>query len=309
MLERVFISGATGLLGTHVLCELMTDDIEILALYRSESSLNEVRELVDYYQLGEHWNKIQWVQGDVHDIDRLQDCISTVSKVYHCAAMVSFDPSDSVPLHYINVIGTKNLVDVSLECGVEKFLHVSSTAAIGSPDKGEISRESTKWKNEDAASYYAKSKYSSEREVWRGMEEGLNAVIVNPCVIVGPGDPNKSSGTVFSTMAKGLKFYTSGSNAFVDARDVSKIMKQLMNSDIHSQRFLCVGENLSFKEFFELIADEMKIARPKYAANKFMTELAWRLLWIYSKISNSSPGITSESARASHRVKRFSNQK
>lgn len=309
MADRVLISGASGLLGSHLLVKLLEKEQEIIAMYRSESSKEEAFKVVSYYGYQSKWDNIVWEKCDVLDIQRIQDLMVDVDQVYHCAALVSFNPSDAVKLHKINVEGTKNMVNAALNCGIKKFLHVSSTATIGRADKGSVCTEKTVWNNDDFHTYYAKSKYSSEREVWRGIEEGLDAVIVNPCVIIGPGDPERSSGIVFSTISNGLKFYTGGANAFVDARDVASIMNQLMLSEIKSERFLCIGENMKFKDLFALIANEMNVKEPSIKALKWMTSLAWRISKIISLFSNNKPKITSESARASQKITLFSNEK
>lgn len=309
MKKKILVSGSTGLLGSHLLIQLAASHDSILALYRDLNSIKEVEELFKFYGHEGHFSAIIWEKGDLLDVERIQDLLEGVDQVYHCAALVSFNPADAEQLYKVNVEGTRNILNGALAKGVNKFLHVSSTATIGSNTVNGLSSESTKYHKNDQHSFYAKSKYSSEREVWRAIEEGLESVIVNPSVIIGPGDPNKSSGAIFSSISNGLKFYTEGSNAFVDARDVASIMVELMNSDVHSERFLCIGENLKFKEVFDLISDEMGVKRPSIKANQPMTSIAWRILKILSLISGKTPKITSESARSSHRNIAYSNQK
>jgi nucleoside-diphosphate-sugar epimerase len=309
MADNVLVSGASGLLGAHLLVELLKDDQNIVALYRSESSKQEAIKVLKFYGQEDKLNRITWEKGDISDVELLQDLMTGINHVYHCAAFVSFDPSDAVKLHKVNVEGTQNMVNAALQCGVDKFVHVSSTAAIGVEEDASISTEKTKWNNEEKHTFYAKSKYSAEREVWRSMEEGLDAVIVNPCVIIGPGNIEQSSGTLFSTIGKGLKFYTNGANAFVDARDVSSIMVLLMNSSIQNERFLCVGENMKFRVLFKKIAEAMAILPPRIEASKLMTSIAWRVMKIGSFFTRKPAKITSESARASHRTMRYSNKK
>jgi nucleoside-diphosphate-sugar epimerase len=309
MQRKIFITGATGLLGSHLLIDLSKTDDEIIALYRDSATKKEVFALFKYYNLEQNWDRIKWEEGDILDVDRLIELTAGVHHLYHCAALVSFDPSESKKLTNINVEGTRNVLNVALLNKIEKFLHVSSTAAIGKTGTNEKCTELTQWDNGVDHGYYAESKYAAESEVWRAIEEGLNAVIVNPCVILGPGNPKKSSGTLFSTVANGLDFYTMGANAFVDVKDVSAIMYQLMNSEIHSERFLCVGENLSFRDIFSIIADEMGKKKPSKKANKWMTGIAWRLMKVIFLLTGKSPKVTSESAKSSHKITRFSNQK
>lgn len=309
MPKSVLITGATGLLGSHLLINLSSYNDEIIALYRDPITKDEVKSLFTFYKIEDRWNKIKWVEGDILDIERLLEITAEIDCVYHCAALVSFDPALADKLYKINVEGTRNVVNASLQNGVKKFLHVSSTAAIGNLGNNTLCTETTPWDISAYHGHYADSKYSSESEVWRAAEEGLDIVIVNPSVIIGPGDPEKSSGTLFSTVANGLKFYTSGANAFVDVRDVAAIMVQLMNSDIKTERFLTISENLSFKEIFTIISDEMGTKPPSSSASRLMTEIAWRILKMTSFFTRRSPKITSHSARASHKITRFSNQK
>lgn len=309
MPKRVLITGATGLLGSHLLIDLSSSEDEIIAIYRDTVTKDEVLTLFKYYNVEDRWERINWQKADILDVDRLCELTENIDQVYHSAALVSFDPSDAKKLYEINVIGTRNIVNAALLNNVGKFLHVSSTAAIGKTGNHELCTESTNWNNSEDHGFYAESKYSSENEVWRAIEEGMDAVIVNPSVIIGPGDPKKSSGTLFSTIADGLAYYTKGANAFVDVRDVTSIMCQLMNSEIKTERFLTIGENLSFYEIFGLIADEMGKKKPSKEASKLMTGIAWRVLKIGSFFTGKSPKVTAHSAKSSHNITRFSNQK
>lgn len=309
MEKKIFVSGSTGLLGAHLLVELAKSHDRILALYRDQKSIEEVQLIFKYYQCESNFGSIEWQEGDILDVERLQELMHGIDQVYHCAALVSFDPSDAVDLHKINVEGTRNMLNSALSTGVSKFLHVSSTATIGSAAPSGYCTESSIFNTDEKHTFYAKSKYSAEREVYRASEEGLETVIINPCVIIGPGDSEKSSGSIFSSIYGGLKFYTEGANAFVDARDVASVMIKLMNSDVHSERFLCISENLKFKVLFNEVADEMGVKRPSIKASPMMTSIAWRLLKVGAFFSGKSPKITSESARASHKITRFSNQK
>ena len=108
-----------------------------------------------------------------------------ITQVYHCAAIVSFDPKDKDHLLKINIEGTANVVNACIDAGVKKLVHVSSVAALGRIRKGETVTEKMNWTEETSNSIYGKSKYLGELEVWRGIGEGLQAVIVNPTVIFG----------------------------------------------------------------------------------------------------------------------------
>ncbi|MGB0807069.1 MAG: SDR family NAD(P)-dependent oxidoreductase, partial [Salibacteraceae bacterium] len=307
--KLVFVTGGTGLIGSHLLLNLVKDGVNVRALKRKSSKLDAVKEVFKYYNSADLFEKIEWVYGDITDIISLEEALENVDKVYHAAALVSFNPSDKEQLYKMNIQGTANVVNACIEKNVKKLCYVSSTAAIGKSKNGEIATENNKWDEEEITSNYSVSKHYAENEVWRGIAEGLPAVMVNPCVIIGPGDMSRSSGTLFGTIKKGLKFYTSGANAFVDVRDVADAMVLLMNGPIESERFLLIGENLSYKSLFEKIAQSLGVKPPSILAKGFMVDLAWRIEKVKCWITRTAPVVTSESAKSAISINRFSNQK
>lgn len=292
----IYVTGGTGLLGAHLLFQLSAEKTPIRAIYRSKKKCDQVKKIFEYYD-GENWNSrysnIEWVEGDILDIPFLQESMEGCSHIYHCAALVSFHRRDFNDLIKINREGTANMVNVALALEVDKFCHVSSTAAIGG-NETEVTTETTKWKISPNTSGYGISKYSAEKEVWRAIEEGLNAVIVNPCVIVGAGNWNESSLTLFKTLQKGIRHYPPGANAIVDARDVSSIMIQLMASNIVSERYLCIGSNQTFKELMDEIAQQLKVKPPHIKAKLILVNFARRLLSIVTFFTSSRSPITRE---------------
>ena len=307
--QSILVTGGTGLLGSHLLMQLARDSKSVRAIYRAENSIEEVKQLFEFYGIENKWDLIKWIKADLSDTDSLLDQKHGIKQIYKCAALFSFNPADAKKLYYANVMGTRNVVNLALEYEVEKLVYVSSTAAIGRSGSNDIISEKTKWVDSSENTYYARSKHLAEQEVWRGAEEGLDIAIVNPCIIIGPGSLDRSTGTMFSQVLNGLKFYTNGANAFVDVRDVSEIMIALMNSDIVGQRYLTIAENLSFREVFTMIAEKMKLGAPSIYASKILIGVAWRLEKIRSLITGTQPKITSETAKASHRISRYSNKK
>ncbi|MEM9024397.1 MAG: NAD-dependent epimerase/dehydratase family protein, partial [Bacteroidota bacterium] len=188
-----------------------------------------------------------------------------------------------------------------------KLAHVSSVAAIGRGRDGELLTENTKW--EPFSNNYALSKHYAEREVWRAAEEGLDTVIVNPCLVLGPGAWGKSSTNVFRAVWKGLKFYTEGSGAFVDVRDVSRTTIRLMDSAIVNERFLVVAENLPYRDLFNQLADGLGKPRARVKASRTMLALAWRLERVKSLFGGNTIGVTRETAQSAVAKTRYSNQK
>ena len=287
------------MLGSHLLFQLTNSDVQIKAIYREKEKIKTVEKLFTYYDpidFNNRLKKITWVQCDILDVISLEEELASCRIVYHCAALVSFYRKDFYQLMKINREGTANIVNACLKNNISKLCYVSSTAAIGNEDT--VVTEETKWKQSPSTSGYSISKYSAEKEVWRGVEEGLNAVIVNPCLLIGAGNWKESSMTIFKTVDDGLKFYTSGANAFVDARDVAEIMEKLMNSDIKNERFLCIGENSSFFNMLTLVAQKLNKKAPSIKVSKFLMKLTWLISGIVSKLIGEKPVITKETANS-----------
>lgn len=296
----IFVTGGTGILGTQLLFDLSLKNTPIRALYRSKSRIARVEQFFRHFDPEngqQRFDTIEWVPGNILDIPSLDEHMDGVSDIYHCAALVSFHPGDFSQLMRINRKGTANVVNVALTKNIRKMCYVSSTAAIGG-SSDEIITEETKWKNTPTTTGYSQSKYAAEKEVWRGIEEGLNAVMVNPCVILGAGDWDESSLTVFKTVKKGSSFYPPGANATVDARDVSEIMMHLMDSDISSERFLCIGSNQSFKTLIDNIAKELNSKRPTKKAPRWAVTLVRRVMGFISLFRSKRPVITRETVNS-----------
>jgi dihydroflavonol-4-reductase len=304
----ILITGATGLVGSHLLLELLRNGKQVRALKRAGSSTSIVDKIFAHYNFPAP-DKSIWVEGDITDYFSLLDAMEGVEQVYHCAAMVSFSANDEETLTKVNVEGTANVVNAAMEKGVKKLCHVSSTAALGRANNEKIISEETFWKISDKNSAYAISKYAAEREVWRAAEEGLDTVIVNPCIIIGPGDLEKSSGRMIQSVRKGLKFYPGGANSFIDVRDVVKLMIALTESELKNERFILAAENLDYKKVFELIAAALNKPAPGIRATALMSALAWRAAWFLGLFSNSSPFITRETAMTGQQRNVYSNKK
>lgn len=299
------------MLGAHLLFELTSKGHKVTALFREGSDLDQVKKIFSYYtaDVESHYSHITWVEADLMDIFRLAEAMEGVEQVYHCAAVVSFDPKDADKLIEVNPQITANVVNVSLEKGVKKLVHVSSVAALGRQKQGELIDEKTEWVESKQNSAYAKSKYLSELEVWRGTEEGLNAVIVNPSIILGPGKWDEGSAALFGRVAKGFKYYTNGVNAYVDARDVAKAMYLLMESDISAKRFVLVSENKTYRNIFDLIAQHLDAKPPTVHAKPWMGEIVWRLEVLRSRIFGGKPMVTKETAHTAHQMNYYDNSK
>lgn len=311
-MQPIFITGATGFLGAHLVCELLQKGYVVSALKRPQSSLSEFNFIVGLY-FGQEQNDVlknlKWVEGDIMDMDSLEDAIDEGMIVFHCAAIISFHTSDKEHMVKVNVKGTENVVNVCLAKKITKMVYVSSIAAVGKTEPHTLTDETAMWDEKDNPSNYSRSKYYAELEVWRGVEEGLNAVIVNPPLIIGPGNWKKATGRFFWNGFKNFPFYTEGSNAFVYVKDVAKAMILLAELPIHSERFILVSENLRLRDFMNLIADAFGKRRPYLKISSFTAGLAWRILGLAGFFTGTKALITRESANSSLKHIAYSNKK
>lgn len=298
----ILVTGGTGLIGSHLIIELTKAGKKVRALKRCTSNLSLVKRLIVSYDENpeELLNLIEWVDGDVEDYSSVSDALKGINEVYHCAAMVSFNKRDVHRMLEINVGGTANLVDACLDVGVSRFCHVSSVASLGSSPDGSPVNEYTLWGKSKGKSGYAVSKFRSEMEVWRGFELGLKTVIVNPSVVIGPGQWSSGSGLLFGTISKGFPFFTNGITGYVDVRDVVRAMIVSMEMEKWGKRYLINGENMSHKEVFTLIANALGKKPPYIKVTPFMSSLAWPIAWFLSLLTNKAPAITKDTAKSGH---------
>lgn len=302
------VTGATGLVGMHIAIDLLKKDEKVKATYTNPHNIEKVKEVFIHYEIEPLFNKIDWIEMDLQDITQVYEAVKGIDYVYHSAAVVSFNKKDRKRLMNINVKGTANIVNACIDEKIKKLGFISSVAAIGRSGNGNYS-ETNKWVESNDNSYYAISKYKAENEVWRGIEEGLNAVITNPGIIIGPANWNRSSTTIFKQIYKGLTFFPIGKNGFVDVRDVSKSIVSLVKSNIHSERFITVGDNLFYKDIFQEIAKKLMVKKPSKKASRTMLEIAWRILAIKCFITRKNPSLTKETARTSSKINIYDNQK
>ena len=307
----ILVLGGTGLVGSHLLAELSKSEENIRALKRPESDLQQVKKIFSYYgpDTEKLFGKVEWMEGDLLDHASLYDAMEGISGLYHAAAIVSFRRSDKKDMIRANVEGTANVVNAALENRIEKMCYVSSVVTLSEKDGDHFVTEDNNWRALKFKSAYAESKYKAELEVWRGIAEGLTAVIVNPSVILGAGNWNKSSTAIFSSIYKGLKFYTDGATGYVDVRDVVNCMIRLMKSSIANERFLLNAENRSFKEMFSEIAVSLGKKPPSIRATPALTETAWIFEAVKSKLTGKKSRITKETVRAGQRITSYSGQK
>tara|TARA_B100000575_G_C23050986_1_gene605003 strand:- start:61 stop:1086 length:1026 start_codon:yes stop_codon:yes gene_type:complete len=307
----ILVTGGTGLVGSHLLYQICQSETKVRAIKRAQSNTSLVRQIFSYYTEKAEllFEKIEWVNADLLNIPELELAFQGVTKVYHCAAWISFNPKHKGKMMQTNIEGTANVVNLCLARRIHKLCHVSSVASLGHPRDGSSTNENTPWLNSPENSYYALSKYHSEMEVWRGIEEGLNAVIICPAIILGPGKWEKGSSMLFKQVWKGLSFYTSGTNGFVDVRDVVNVMIQLMKGKIKSERFILCSESIPFKKTLDYIAEALGKEKPHIKVGPFLSAVGWRIAKVVSIIRRKSPFITKETVLAGNSISVYNNKK
>ncbi len=293
----ILVTGGAGLLGAALITELLADGKKVRAIYNKTPLPNF------------NSNNLEQLQCNILDVVGLEEAMAGIEEIYHCAAIVTFNPKRKMEMFKINIEGTANVVNIALEAGVKKMLHVSSVAALGRIREDELINETMNWTEETSNSNYGQSKYLAELEVWRGIGEGLNAVMVNPVVILGAGDWNSGSSKLFQTAYNEFPWYAEGTTGFVDVRDVVKIMMQLMESDITAQRFIVSAENRSYRDVFSLMAKAFNKKPPHKIVTPLIAKIVWRLEALKSLFTKQDPLVTKETAKTALAKVNFDNSK
>ncbi len=296
----ILVTGGTGLVGAHLLYRLVSENEKVRAIYRSERKISNTKSVFSCYteDYDTLFDAIEWVQADILDVPALSEAFIGVTKVYHSAAFVSFEPDKYRLLRKTNIEGTANIVNLCISNSVEKLCYVSSIATLGNTLNNETISEETNWNPEEDNNIYAITKYGAEMEVWRGTQEGVNAVIVNPGVILGAGIWHYGTGNLFTKARKGLKYYTSGTVGLVSVDDVVTIMIKLMGSSIINERFVLVAENWTYKDFLQALAKAVNAKSPKKLASSSLLSIAWKLDWLKHKITGKRRQLTKHLAKS-----------
>ncbi len=308
----ILVTGGTGLVGSHLLAKLVRQNNKIRAIKRKTSDLNAIKLVFKkhFTNFEDQFKKIDWIDADIIDVPSLEKAYINVDVVYHCAAIVSFNEKDYLTMRKTNIEGTANMVNLAISNEIKKFCFVSSIATIEkNSNSNTLINETNEWNKESNNYGYAITKYGAEMEVWRGTQEGLDVIIVNPGVILGSSYWHSGPGELFTKVYHGFKFYTEGVTGFVGAKDVAKAMLLLMESDLKNERFILVSDNWSFKELFFKIADSFNKKRPSVKVGKTLSNIAWRLEAIKSFILKKPPLVTKHSANASLSVYKYDSSK
>jgi nucleoside-diphosphate-sugar epimerase len=307
----ILVTGGTGLVGSHLLYKLASTGEKVRAIYRNEKKLANIKQVFSCYTNDYEpiFNVIDWFEADILDIPSLTDAFNGITYVYHCAAFVSFEPDKYRLLRKTNIEGTANIVNLCLSNNIKKLCHVSSIATLGIHNHTSLINEDTEWNQQANNTIYGITKYGAEIEVWRGSQEGLDVVMVNPGVILGAGIWRYGSGSLFKKAHKGLTYYTSGSIGLVDVADVVAIMIALTKSSITNERFILVAENWSYKDFLQAMAKAVNAKPPVKLASIVLLQIGWRLDWLKHKLFRSRRQLTKHLAVSLCNQKTFSNAK
>ncbi|WP_299777796.1 NAD-dependent epimerase/dehydratase family protein [uncultured Formosa sp.] len=307
----ILVTGGTGLVGAHLLYKLASNKEKIRAIYRSEQKLEVVKKVFSYYTatVDPLFNSIEWIKADLLNIPDLNKTFKDVSHVYHCAALVSFDPNDYLILKRTNTQGTTNIVNLCLAHNIKKLCYVSSVATLGKSLTKDPITEETYWNPEEDNNVYAITKYGAEMEVWRGTQEGLHAVIINPGVILGGGNWNQGSGNLFKRVYNNLKYYTNGITGIVAVNDVVTIMIALMKTDVKNESYILVSEHWSFKQLLQTIATHLGVNIPKKSVQPWQAEMGWRLDWLRHKLTGKKRVLSRQIAQTINSKSTYSSDK
>lgn len=297
----ILVTGGTGFLGSYIIKHLVEKEYAVRAIRRSPKLPSWINK--------EIFDKVEWVEGDVLDVVALEQAMEGIDSIIHSAAIVSFVKKDRKRMYKVNVEGTANVVDMMLEKNVRRLVHISSVAALGRTAGGGYVNEEKKWEDTKVNTHYARSKHKAELEVWRGIGEGLEAIILNPSTILGYGDWNNGSCAIFKNMYKGFRWYSPGINGFVDVEDVAKVVAMMMESNITEQRFIVNGDTWAFKKLQDVMSASFGKKHPSRQANAFLLGLAWRAEKIKSFFSGKNPLLTRESAKVAMSQTWFENDK
>jgi len=308
----ILVTGATGLVGTHLLTKLVQEKQPIRALYRSDIKKKHAKKVFSYHvekQQISLFDNIEWIKADITDIAGLSNAFENITHVYHCAAWITFNPKNNKKLRKVNIEGTANVVNLCLIHDIKKLCYVSSIATLEENPDDSFIDEDTEWNPETQKSIYAITKYGAELEVWRGAQENLDVVIVNPGIIIGPGFFNGGSGFLFKRIYRGMKYYTTGTTGYIAVNDVVDIMHLLMKSHFKNERYILIAENVSYKNAFSMIATSLGKKAPTKKATLFLLKIAYYMQLVSHFCFRTKRSIFKSSIKSAITNSRYKNDK
>ena len=290
------VTGATGLLGTHLMMELLSRGERVRALVRPSANRQPVEDVFRFCN-NTRFTDIEWVEGDVLDMDSLEEAMEGCSHVFHCAAIVSYHPAERAEMYRVNTEGTANLINMALHLGNIKVGFVSSIAAIGKAKNNEKVDEESEWVENDMNTHYAITKQLSEMEFWRGLHEGIEGVAFNCGFIIGPGSFERSSPSLFRKLNEGMRFYPPGGTGFIAVSDAAKCIVELTLGATTHERFILVTENITMKDVFQQVAASLGKRVPSIEAKPWILQLARIAEWLKEKATGRKALVTRETVK------------
>jgi nucleoside-diphosphate-sugar epimerase len=296
----IVVTGATGFLGSVLTRQLLEAGHAVRGLKRSSSTIPSFLE---------NQPQLTWLEGDICDPYAIEELLAGATEVYHTAAVISFNPAAKKYMLHTNVNGTATVVDACLAHPGIRLVHVSSVAALGEVKLGMETTEEAYLEPNSQTSGYSLSKHLSEFEVWRGIAEGLDAVIVNPSIILGKECGLQGSGALIKSVLNGLSHYPSGSCGLVSVSDVATCMIELMDSKISGERYIINAENWLYKDLFTEIAQQWGVKAPQKEVKTWQLLLLAKLAEWKAKMSKQPLQLSTDTASSAGKLSKYSNQK
>lgn len=305
----ILVTGGTGLVGSHLLYFLLKENENVRAIKRSNSNIKPVQDVFNSYGAAHLFNTIEWINADILDVPSLENAFMGVETVFHCAAKVSFATTDYKELLKVNIEGTANVVNLCIANRIKKLYHVSSVATLGESINGKPITEDTHWNPEANNNGYAISKFGAEMEVWRGSQEGLDVVIVQPSIVLGEGHWKSASGSLFSTIKKGIPRYPKGGTGFIDVRDVAKALCALMESDVKNESFILSSTNSTYQDSITQIAIKINANAPKTSVENWQLSVVAFLQKINHIFTGKKPSLNKETIYSLQNISEYDGSK
>jgi nucleoside-diphosphate-sugar epimerase len=263
-IHNILVTGGTGMVGAHLLHKLSGKGYNIFTTYRDKQSILKAEKIFSFYtdKYKDISDSINWIECDLTDRNMLKKLFSEVDCVINCAAVISFSPGDEKSVISSNIDIASSVVDSCLESDVKRLIHLSSIASLGDTENGEEHTEENIWKSSKNKSAYSISKFESEMEVWRGIYQGLNAIILNPSIIIGPGDWDSGSPSIIKQIDKGLPFYTNAYNGYTSVYHVTDAIYSALKGTEEGKRYIVSSDNLSYKDLIYTICNTLKRKAP-----------------------------------------------
>ncbi len=303
------VTGANGFLGVYILHHLVKKGHHVKALVRPSSSLNLFNQISDYYQLTDNQKElIEWVHVSLYDTYALNEVFENVDYVIHLAGKISYLKRELPDLIHVNRDFTAAVVDACLSANVKRLIYCSSTSAISKNNTNAVVVESKEWDDKLEHSNYGYTKHLGEMEVWRGIEEGLAANIINPGVILGYANWNDGSNKLFRNAFQSFPFFSEGITGFVGVSDVADIVYRLCNSEVVGEQFLVISENKSYGDIARMMAKHFDKKPPRFEVKGLLYRLIYGFISLKERLGLGGL-LSKETVKASIAKNQFSNQK